>query len=219
MTPIQLNNLQRQYESLELKINAVSLKVLGSGWYIHGTEVKEFESEFCDYVGRQHCVGVANGTDALELALRSVGVQAGDEVITVSNAGMYTTTACAQIGAQPVYVDTDAKTMVISATSVGNAMSDRVKAVVVTHLYGYVADVEQIRNSIGTHSVPIIEDCAQAHGALLRGRQAGSFGDAATFSFYPTKILGLKNRSNLQKLSCGLKTSTDNFLFKALISI
>jgi dTDP-4-amino-4,6-dideoxygalactose transaminase len=190
MTPIQLNNLQRQYESLELKINAVSLKVLRSGWYIHGTEVKEFESEFCDYVGRQHCVGVANGTDALELALRSVGVQAGDEVITVSNAGMYTTTACAQIGAQPVYVDTDAKTMVISATSVGNAMSDRVKAVVVTHLYGYVADVEQIRNSIGTHSVPIIEDCAQAHGALLRGRQAGSFGDTATFSFYPTKNLG-----------------------------
>ena len=78
MTPIQLNNLQRQYESLESKINAASLKVLKSGWYIHGTEVNEFESEFSDYVGLQHCVGVANGTDALELALRSVGVQAGD---------------------------------------------------------------------------------------------------------------------------------------------
>lgn len=190
MTSINLNDLRRQYKSLEPQIDTAALKVLKSGWYVHGEEVKNFESEFSQYVGQRHCVGVANGTDAIELALRSVGVKATDEVITVSNAGMYTTTACAQIGAQPVYVDTDEETMVMSAASAGNAMSARVKAVVVTHLYGYVADVEQIRAAIGDHRIPIVEDCAQAHGAVLRDRQAGSFGEVSTFSFYPTKNLG-----------------------------
>jgi aminotransferase EvaB len=190
MNPINLNDLRRQYKSLESQIDLASLQVLKSGWYVHGTEVTNFESEFSDYIGRRHCIGVANGTDAIELALRSVGVKAGDEVMTVSNAGMYTTTACAQIGAQAVYVDTDKETMVMSAASAGDAMSGRVKAVVITHLYGYVADVQQIREAIGDDSIPIVEDCAQAHGARLGDRRAGSFGDAATFSFYPTKNLG-----------------------------
>ena len=187
---IQLNNLQAQYESLASQIDKSVLRVLKSGWYIHGVELKEFESEFASYVGRRHCVGVANGTDAIELALRSVGVRAGDEVLTVSNAGMYTTAACRQIGAHPVYVDIDKETMVMSAESANDAMSRRVKAVVVTHLYGFVADVEQIRDAIGDPTVPIVEDCAQAHGARLGNKQAGSFGEASTFSFYPTKNLG-----------------------------
>ena len=187
---IGLNELLRQYKSLESDVNAASTKVLQSGWYIHGTEVKNFESEFAGYVGRKYCIGVANGTDAIELALRAVGVQSGDEVITVSNAGMYTTTGCVQIGAKPVYVDTDPETLLMSATSVQDAMSSRVKAVVVTHLYGYVADVDRIRSAIGDLSIPIVEDCAQAHGAILRNQQAGSFGDVSTFSFYPTKNLG-----------------------------
>ena len=141
MNPINLNDLRRQYKSLESQIDLASLHVLKSGWYVHGTEITNFESEFSDYIGRRHCIGVANGTDAIELALRSVGVKAGDEVMTVSTAGIYMTAACRQIDAHPVYAGIDKETVVISAASASDATSRRAKAVSVTRLYRYVTAI------------------------------------------------------------------------------
>jgi len=190
MKQLPLNDLGRHHASLREEVIAAATRVLDSAWYVHGGEVRGFEAEFASFVGRRHCIGVANGTDAIELALRALDVRPGDEVVTVANAGMYTTAACAQIGARPVYVDVDPETMTIDPAAVGAALSPAVRCVVVTHLYGYVADVEAVRRAIGNTGIPIVEDCAQAHGGRLRNRPAGSFGDLAAFSFYPTKNLG-----------------------------
>jgi dTDP-4-amino-4,6-dideoxygalactose transaminase len=190
MTLLTLNDLRRQNRTLHREIAAATTRVLDSGWYVHGPELRAFEEEFAAFVSRRHCVGVGNGTDALELALRALDVGPGDEVLTVANAGMYATAACVQIGARPVYVDVEPATLTMSPAAARAAVGPLVRAVVVTHLYGYVADVDAIREAVGPTGPPIVEDCAQAHGGRLRGRPAGSLGDVATFSFYPTKNLG-----------------------------
>lgn len=190
MKPLPLNDLRPHCALLRQEINEAVNRVLDSGWYVNGEELRGFEEEFAAFVGRRHCVGVANGTDAIELALRAMDIGAGDEVITVANAGMYTTTACMQVGAKPVYVDIDPETMTIAPEAVRDAITPAVRVVVVTHLYGQVADIDAIRRAIGSADVRIVEDCAQAHGARLGWRRAGSLGDIATFSFYPTKNLG-----------------------------
>lgn len=162
--------------------------VLRSGWFLLGGSTERFEAAFAARCGVDHCVGVGNGTDALELALRAVGVEAGDEVVLTANAGGYATTACRAIGATPVFVDVHDRSGVIDVGLAARACGDRTAAIVMTHLYGHVADVDAMLDRCG--GVPVVEDCAQAHGALLRGRSVGGLGTAAAFSFYPTKNLG-----------------------------
>ncbi len=166
-------------------------RVLDRGWLAMGPEVKQFESSFADYLGVDHCVGVASGTDALELALRAVGVAHDQRVATAANAGMYTATALMAVGAQPHFVDVDARSCCLTINGVRSALDQGVHAVVLTHLYGLAApDTVAIAHACRAARVPLIEDVAQAHGAALDGRRVGSFGDAAAFSFYPTKNLG-----------------------------
>lgn len=179
-----INDIRRQNEANRTDIDAAFRRVLDRGWYISGPEVEAFEAEFARYCGAAHCVGVGNGTDALELAVRAAGVQPGDRVATVANAGMYGATAILRSEAKPVFVDVRPDTMLM--TSEGLAGAPGVKAAIVTHLYGRMAEMP----SLVASGVPLIEDCAQAHGARLNGRAAGTWGVAGCFSFYPTKNLG-----------------------------
>jgi dTDP-4-amino-4,6-dideoxygalactose transaminase len=184
--PIPLLDLARQ----QPVDPSVIQRVLNRARYIAGPELAAFEAAFAAYCGATHCVGVGNGTDALELALRAGGVQPGDEVAAVANAGMYGTTAIRALGAIPVYVDVDPQTLLMSASALESALGPRTRAVIVTHLYGQVADMPAILRVVQPRGVFVIEDCAQAHGARLDGRMAGAWGHAGTFSFYPTKNLG-----------------------------
>lgn len=166
-------------------------EVIASQRYVLGAQVEAFEAAFAAYVGVRHAVSVANGTDALELGLRGLAVGAGDRVITVANAGFYASTAIRVVGATPVYVDVDERTLNLSPTALAAALSSAaVRAVIVTHLYGQLADMDAIARLCAEAGVPLIEDCAQAHGARMGERQAGSWGVVACFSFYPTKNLG-----------------------------
>jgi len=187
---IPLNDLKRHHAPLANELAAAVNRVLSSGWYILGPEVEAFEREFARYCGVEHAVGVGNGTDALELALRAVGVGPASEVATVANAGMYGTAAILRAGATPLYVDVDRQSMTMSPSSLAAAISPATAAVIVTHLYGQIADMEQLLAIAAQANLPVIEDCAQAHGAARAGRKAGSWGTLGCFSFYPTKNLG-----------------------------
>lgn len=165
-------------------------RVIESGWYILGREVASFEVEFAAYNGVAHCVSVANGSDALELALRAAGVAAGAKVVTVANAGFYGSIAIHALGAAPVYVDVDGASLTMSAVALEAVLASRPAAVIVTHLYGQMADMPVLSALCRQAGVPLIEDCAQSHGAAIDGRKAGSWGDMACFSFYPTKNMG-----------------------------
>jgi len=187
---IAINDLLRQTVNLHAELAAGVNRVLASGWYILGRECAAFEEEFAAYCGVPYCVSVANGTDALELALRSLAIGPGDTVATVANAGGYSTTAIRAAGAEPLFIDIDAATMNMSAPDLTARLTPRVRAVIATHLYGRMADVPALLAVATAAGVPMIEDCAQAHGASLAGRKAGSWGALACFSFYPTKNLG-----------------------------
>ncbi|MBH3412033.1 DegT/DnrJ/EryC1/StrS family aminotransferase [Pseudomonas putida] len=165
-------------------------KVLDSHWYILGSEVKQFEAEFANYVGVDHCISVANGSEALELALRGLGVEQGSRVVAIANAGFYSSTAIHAIGAEPVYVDVEADTLTLCPKALAEVIESKPAAVIVTHLYGQLANIEEIVRVASAAGVPVLEDCAQSHGARRNGQQAGSFGTVACFSFYPTKNLG-----------------------------
>lgn len=165
-------------------------KVIDRHWYVLGEEVTGFESEFANYVGVDHCVSMANGTDAIEIALRGVGVERGDVVVTVANAGFYSSTAIHAIGATPLYVDINPSCMTMSVDALAEALKQQPKCVIVTHLYGQMANIKELLALARAAGVALIEDCAQSHGAKIEDRQAGSWGDAACFSFYPTKNLG-----------------------------
>ena len=175
------------------EIRAAIDRVLASGHYVLGPEVEAFEQEFSVYHGGGFTVGVANGTEAIELALRAVGVDYGDAVITVANTVSATISAIQQIGARPVFVEIDAETMVMSPSALAAALSresGRVKAILPVHLYGNAADLPEIMRLARLHGVKVVEDCAQSHGASIGGRKTGTWGDAAAYSFYPTKNLG-----------------------------
>ncbi len=190
---IPMNDLSRAYRDNQAEFARILTEAGASGYYLNGPRTKAFAQAFAAYVGVPHCLPVANGSDALELALRAAGVRAGDHVLTVANAGGYTSVACRIVGAVPVYADIDPATLLMDLDAAVALLSPQVKAVVITHLYGAVADVEAFKakaRAAGRICPPIVEDCAQAHGATLRGRKAGSFGDMAAFSFYPTKNLG-----------------------------
>jgi dTDP-4-amino-4,6-dideoxygalactose transaminase len=183
-----VNDLARHNAALADELSAAVTEVVRGGWYVLGRRVAAFEEAFADFCGAPHAVGVASGTDALELALAAVGVGRGDRVALVANAGGYGTTAVLALGADPVYVDVDPETSTMDPRALHTAGD--VRAVVVTHLYGRVADVAAITHWARRAGVKVVEDCAQAHGAARDGRGVGTWGDAGAFSFYPTKNLG-----------------------------
>lgn len=179
-------------------IDAVISRVLGSGHYILGPEVETFERAFADFIGVAHGIGVATGTDAIELALRALGIGAGDVVATVSHTAVATAAAIRACGAEPLWIDIADGRFVMDTAKLDSSVAAfrarpdgaRLKAVVAVHLYGDMVDAEALGDICRRHGLRLVEDCAQAHGAAWRGRRAGSFGDAAAFSFYPTKNLG-----------------------------
>ena len=183
---IPLIDLRRLHEPCADELRKALGDVLDSGTFVLGHECTRFEAAFAAWCGARHAVGVANGTDAIEIALRALGVGASDAVATVANAGGYATTAIVACGATPVFVDVDDVTCNIDVA----ALAQGVRAVVLTHLYGRLAAPEAVAKLCAAAGVYLIEDCAQAHGATLRDRRAGTFGAAGCFSFYPTKNLG-----------------------------
>lgn len=191
-TQIPVNSLSRHIAPLQEQLGAIAGQIIASGYYVLGPNVKAFEQEFAAYCGAAHCVSVANGTDALELSLRALGVTEGDPVGVVANAAMYGTSAVLACGATPLFIDTEATTGVMSVACLQAALDDGAapKAVIVTHLYGQLADIEAIVALCHARGIKVVEDCAQAHGATRNQTRAGSFGDIASFSFYPTKNLG-----------------------------
>jgi dTDP-4-amino-4,6-dideoxygalactose transaminase len=190
---VPLNDTRRRFADRREQLFGAWTELLDRGVFVGGPPIELFERRFAEYCGAANCVALANGTDALEFALRALEVGDGDEVITVANAGGYTTAACHVIGAVPVYVDVNDATCQLSVTEIEAALSSKTRALVITHLYGFMNDVSAVRahlDALRRDDVVIIEDCAQAHGAAIAGRTAGSLGDAAAFSFYPTKNLG-----------------------------
>jgi len=186
-----INNLHAHVANHRATINEAINRVLDRSWFILGPEVGVFEQSFASYLGVSYCVTVANGTDALEIAFRALNIGTGDKIATVANAGMYTTTAIMAIGAIPIYMDVDLNTHVVTVDEVKKATKQGVKIVVVTHLYGQsVIEIEEIAAWCKASGVALVEDCAQAHGAMVNGKRVGGFGDAGCFSFYPTKNLG-----------------------------
>ena len=187
---IALNDLARHHAPLRKEIDAAMARVHDRGWYILGPEVESFEHEFADYLGVAECIAVGNGTDALELALRALMVGADETVVTVANAGMYATTAIRAVGAVPAYVEIDASTLEMDPAALATVAEAKPHAIVVTHLYGRLADIDALGRIARDHGIPLIEDCAQAHGAKRGDRYAGTNGALGCFSFYPTKNLG-----------------------------
>ena len=189
---IPVNSLQRHIEPLADRLALAARRVIDSGYFVLGPHVQHFEQAFAAYCGVAHAIGVGNGTDALELSLRALGIGAGDRVAVVANAAMYGATAILACGATPVFVDIDSVTHTMCPTALAAELaSGQVKAVIITHLYGRLANMDALVPLCREHGVQIVEDCAQAHGACDRnGIRAGAFGDIASFSFYPTKNLG-----------------------------
>jgi dTDP-4-amino-4,6-dideoxygalactose transaminase len=179
-----------QYRAHQVSIQSAINRVLESGDYILGEEVASFERAFAAYCGVEHAVGVGSGTDALILALRALGIGPGDEVITVSHTAVATVAAVLATGATPVLVDVDSVSYTIDPARIAEAITPRTRAIIPVHLYGRPADMTAIAAIAEQHELRVIEDCAQAAGALHRGRRVGSCGDLAAFSFYPTKNLG-----------------------------
>jgi aminotransferase EvaB len=165
-------------------------RVLDSGWLILGQEVQSFEDRFSAWCGVRHGVGVNSGTDALFLALKGLGVGAGDEVVTVSNTAVPTVAAIVSTGARPRFVDIDPKTYLMDVSQLEQVVNGATSCILPVHMYGQCVDVRAVRRVAESRGIKILEDCAQAHGATSGGTKAGALGDAAAFSFYPTKILG-----------------------------
>jgi len=200
-------NPAAQFLSHQTEIEAAALKVMRSNRYILGPEVEALESEFADYIGTQFAVGVANGTDALELAVRALGIGPGDEVITVSHTAVATVAAIEATGAVPVLVDVDPVFFTLDPNQLQETLSSKTKAVLAVHLYGQPADLEAIGRFCSVNGLSLIEDGSQAHGARWSGRRVGSIGHVGCFSCYPTKNLGAIG-------DAGLVTTNDKALAK-----
>jgi dTDP-4-amino-4,6-dideoxygalactose transaminase len=196
VTLIPINDLKRVFRANEAALTAATQAALASGWWLNGKQHEAFCEEFAAFVGAATCIGVANGTDALEIAMRAllrVRKSKGREVVTVANAGGYSTIVCRLLGLTPVYADIDEATQLASLESILASVGPDTAFVVATHLYGGPIDVPRLRQMLdaASHSeIPILEDCAQAHGARVGDAVVGSLGDIAAFSFYPTKNLG-----------------------------
>ncbi len=184
------NPLLLSYQNHKAEIDAAIMRVLDSGGYILGEEVRSFEEEFARYIGVKYGCGVGSGTDAITLALKACGIGLGDEVITVSHTAVATVAAIELSGATPVLVDISPDTYTLDPDQLQKVITSKTKAILPVHLYGHPADMDRIVPIAEEHDLSVIEDCAQSHGALLHGRKTGSMGDIAAFSFYPTKNLG-----------------------------
>jgi len=183
-------DLKAPHDELREDLRVAFERVLDSGWYIHGKEVKNFEQEFATYCEAKCCVGTGNGLDALHLILRAYGISSGDEVIVPSNTYIATWLAASYAGATPIPVEPDASTYNIDPSLIEAAITPRTKAIIAVHLYGQPADMDAINEIAKKYNLKVIEDAAQAHGARYKGKRVGSLGDAAGFSFYPGKNLG-----------------------------
>lgn len=190
VAPIPQTSPLAGYHARRAEIDAAVARVLASGRYLLGPETERFEEEFAAWVGVRDCVSAGSGTEALHLALRAVGVGAGDEVITVSHTAVATVSAVELCGARAVLVDIGADDFNLDPAGLEAARSARTRAVVPVHLYGQAADLAPVVAFCRQHGLALVEDCSQAHGATYRGQRVGTFGDAASFSFYPTKNLG-----------------------------
>ena len=187
---VDIFTLKKQYNELKDELKEPMEKVLMSGGFILGEDVGLFEKEFAEYCGVKYGIGANSGTDALFLACLASGIGKGDEVITPAYTYIATSLGISMAGAKPVFVDTEEKTYCIDVTKIEKAITKKTRAILLVHLYGHPADMDPIMQIAKKHKLKVIEDCAQAHGALYKDKKAGSFGDAACFSFYPTKNLG-----------------------------
>ncbi len=177
-------------KELNSELRAAFDRVFDASWYIEGKEDEAFEKAFAEYCNTDYCIGVGNGLDALMLALKALGIGAGDEVIVPSNTYIATALAVTYVGATPVFVEPDIRTYNIDPAKIEEKITDKTKAVMPVHLYGQPCDMDPIMAIAKKYNLYVVEDCAQAHGALYNGKVIGSFGDAAGFSFYPGKNLG-----------------------------
>jgi dTDP-4-amino-4,6-dideoxygalactose transaminase len=187
---IPLVDLGAQYSRLRSELLAAIEDVFSSGAFIHGKRVTEFETTFAKLHGASHAIGCSNGTSAIFLALAALGIAPGDEVITTTHSFIATAEAICHAGATPVFVDIDPQTYAIDAAEIRKAITHRTKAILPVHIYGNPCAMDQIVEIANETGLKVIEDCAQAHLAKFQGRCVGTFGDAATFSFYPAKNLG-----------------------------
>ncbi|HEY0101588.1 MAG TPA: DegT/DnrJ/EryC1/StrS family aminotransferase, partial [Pyrinomonadaceae bacterium] len=183
-------DLQAQYRAIKLEVNEAIARVVESAAFVLGREVEAFESAFAGYLGARFCVGVSNGTAAIQLALMACGIGAGDEVIVPANTFFATAEAVSTAGATPVFVDADPISYTIDVNKIEAAITERTRAIIPVHLYGQAADLDAIFEIAAQRDLAVIEDAAQAHGALYKGSRVGARGRANCFSFYPGKNLG-----------------------------
>jgi dTDP-4-amino-4,6-dideoxygalactose transaminase len=189
-TRLPLVDLHRQHSNLRRELDVAIERVFETSDFILGAEALAFESEFAAFCGAEYAIACGNGTDALELALSALGVKPNDEVITVANTFAATAEAIVRVGATPRFVDVEADTLLMDLTQVEHAITPLTTAIIPVHLYGNCVDMEKLISLAHRRGLKVIEDAAQAHGAIVGGRRAGTFGDAGTFSFYPGKNLG-----------------------------
>lgn len=187
---VDVFSLKNQYEDIKDEVKASIDKVMRSGAFIVGEDVGFFEREFAEYCGVKYGIGVNSGTDALFIGCLACGIGSGDEVITMPYTYIATALGISMTGATPVFVDIDEKTYNIDVSKIEKAITKKTKAILPVHLYGHPADMDPIMNIAKKHKLKVIEDCAQAHGALYKNKKVGGFGNAGCFSFYPTKNLG-----------------------------
>jgi len=206
---IPLVDLAAQYRSIKEDIDGAISEVIGATAFIGGRHLDAFEEAFAQYCSVKHCIGVGNGTDALFITLKTLGIGRGDEVITVANSFIATSEAISLTGAKVVFVDIDPKTYNIDVNALEPKINRNTKAVVPVHLYGQPADMDPILALARKHGLKVVEDCAQAHGARYKGRPIGTMGEAATFSFYPGKNLGAYGDGG------AIVTNNDEFALKA----
>lgn len=184
---LDLKQINKQYEE---QLKEVAARVIGSGWYISGRELENFEKEFAAYCRTKHCIGVSNGLDALKLIIEAYGIGEGDEVIVPSNTYIASILAISQVGATPILVEPSIETYNIDPTLIEEKITDKTKAILVVHLYGRAANMNPILELASKYNLKVIEDAAQAQGAMYDGKLTGNLGDVAGFSFYPGKNLG-----------------------------
>ena len=187
---IKFLDLHKINERFRVELDAATKRVLDSGWYLLGKEVEAFERDFAAFCGTKHCIGVANGLDALNLIIKAYGFGPGDEIIVPANTYIATLLAVSENGATPVLVEPNWKTRLIDADLIEAAITPRTKAIMVVHLYGRAMEMTKVWELAKKYHLKVIEDSAQAHGAAFDGRRCGNLGDASGFSFYPGKNLG-----------------------------
>ena len=189
MDKIQPNRMDRGFEKYQEAFEAKALEVLRSGWYILGKEVSAFEEEFAAYVGSKYCVGLASGLDALWMAFRILGIGAGDEVLVQGNTYIASVMGITMNGATPVFIEPDAYYQ-IDVAKLEAAITEKTKAILVVHLYGHNAKMDEVVALCKKYNLRLVEDCAQSHGSYYKDQMSGTFGDIGCFSFYPSKNLG-----------------------------